>query len=128
MAAQDLEGFQTGKDWQSSQDWDDHSKVICHFKMVEGHCNECRRVTRRRYCRHARRQEGIFTPRRPTQLGRAPQRVGWVAQCPRPVIDRHYCSAGNNDQNHKALVLFTNAVYASACGVIGQHIGLEDVV
>ena len=109
MAAQDLEGFQTGKDWQSSQDREDHSKVIRHFKMVEGHCNECRRIARRWYCGHARRQEGVFTPRRPTQLGRAPRRLGWASRSTWTVIDRYNCSAGDNDQNHKALVLFTNA-------------------
>ena len=109
MAAQDLEGFQTGKDWQSSQDREDHSKVIRHLQMVEGHCNERRRITRRRYCGHARRQEGVFTPRRPTQLGRAPRRLGWASRSTWTVIDRYNCSAGDNDQNHKALVLFTNA-------------------
>jgi hypothetical protein len=54
--------------------------------------------------------------------------LGWASLSARTVLDRYYCSAGNNDHNYKAVVLFTNAVYASVCGVIGQHLGLEDVV
>ncbi len=105
MAAQDLEGFQTGKDWQSSQDREDHSKVIHHFTLVESSCIQRRCNTHRRYCGHARRQEGVFAPRRPTQLGRAPQRWGWASHSTRTVLDRYYCRAGNNDHNYKAVVL-----------------------
>ncbi len=129
MAAQDLEGFQTGQDRQSSKDRKDHWKVVRHFEMVESSCIQCRCFTHCRYCRHARRQEGVFTPRRPTQLGRAPQRWGWVTHRTRTVIDRCYCSAGNNDHAYKALVLFISAATCGSCaGFRASVLGLTILI